>query len=330
MSFAGGSQAGGDTDATSNVEIISLKVPITWINLGNTEAASEAATLYQCPGDKSDCLIELATPDFEKNILPSSSVTVREGTYNQIVVGYCAEGESSHTVQLTARAVLNGATHYTKADGSMSPVAPAEPALITLSGCASASTMPYAVEVTPDGVEQEMIDMPEDGPLQGETALRLYFTTENLAWAAVNTAYAIHFPGFCAVSSEDAASGTPYICLGYPDVAGFLATEVPAIERYTLDVESAITFFKMNDHVMGGFIRRVIDGPADPYRVFTVSGSIMEVKENEDGSIRFNGIKRADTGIYEYLFPGFSRSSHSGTFFDHYGTEFPYAATRAQ
>lgn len=318
----------GDGHATSNLEIESLRVPIHRIALANSSDDDVYAKVYECNGG---CLVDLASPTFETNLLSSSTVTVDVGTYDQIDFGFC-EGATTYTVYLTARATLNDTVYYTKANGSLSTEAPAEAAEIEQSGCGNSSSMPYAITVVDNGTIAQDVPDGEDAPqLVGDADLRLYFTTEDIAWAAKGTTYAIWFPGSCALPIEQAEAGEPYVCVGYPDVGAFIGTDVPAIERYATNITTSITLFVRDDLVMGGYLRRYLEAAIDPNLPFMgATGSFYEIGQNANGSISILGIQVDGGPDREYAFPQFFRSSHTGSFADHYGTVESYTATRLQ
>src|SRR5690606_34520407 len=142
--------------ATSDVDIMSLRMPITEIMIGSDES-ERVATAYRCTVD--DCHVDLAAANFESNLLQSSSVTVPVGTYTWVQFGFCTNDRDSHDVYLTASVNMDGTVYYTRPDGSLSTESPAQAAKITMSGCAIRSEMPHAVIVEDNGVVQAA---PED------------------------------------------------------------------------------------------------------------------------------------------------------------------------
>jgi hypothetical protein len=324
--------AGGEHGfATSDLVIEALLVPITEISLGHTSGQNTThAPAYSCSGSAAACLVDLASPSFETNLLASQTVTVPVGSYDEVTFSFCHPGGTSHVVYLTARATLDGTQYYTRADGSLSADGPAEPAAITLNGCGVASAMPYAITVTSNGVVQEVAEGQEPEPPVGEAPLRLYFTTEDIAWAAMGTTWALHFSGSCALPSAQAEAGTPYVCLGYPVVAAFLGAELPSVERYATNIASAATLFVQGTTVMGGYLRRSLTGPPDPMAPgLAATGSIHRITPNPNGSFQLLG-HPLEAGHPTYAFPEFFRSDHSGTFYDHYQNAVAYTATRVQ
>ncbi len=318
--------------ATTDLQITSLKLPITEIYLLNTATPhSHHAPVYTC--SDGDCLVELATSSFERDLLQSSSVTVPVGVYDAIQFGYCRAGQTNHVVYLTASVNLGGTVYYTRADGSLATEAPAQPAAITLNGCATQSTMPYPVIVTDNGVVQ-LPPEGEDGvddetviPV-GDAALRLYFTTEDIAWAAMGATHSLWFPGWCALPLAEADAGTPYACVGYPVVAAFLGREtIPTVERYSTNIATSLTLFTDDDAVYGGYLRRFLRSAADvEVEHLSATGALFGVSSNGDGSLNLRG-HIADFGP-EWAFPAFRRESHSGVYRNHDQIDRAYTATR--
>ena len=320
--------APGDAFATTDLNIESLRVPITGISLENSSAPNSIhAQAYECTAG--DCLVDLASPTFERNLLQTSAVTVPVGTYDRVVFSFCRGNETTHVVYLTASVSLNGTTYYTRPDGSLATGAPAQPAAIRFSGCANGSMMPYPVAVTDNGVVQQVPD--EDGEVPtpvGEASLRLYFATDDIAWAAMGATHSLWFSGACALPSEQAEAGTPYVCVGYPVVGSFLGTTtIPTVERYSMDIASSVTLFTDGPAIYGGYLRRHLRSAADVEREhLSATGALYSIAVNTDGSLNLQGYVGA-TGP-EWAFPAFRRESHSGTYRDHYQVSRSYSATR--
>jgi hypothetical protein len=318
--------------ATTDLQIESLKMPITEIYLFNTVTPqSHHAPVYTCTDG--DCLIELASSSFETDLLQSSSVTVPVGVYDAIQFSYCRAGQTDHVVYLKASVNMGGTVYYTRKDGSLATEAPAEPAAITLSGCGTESKMPYPVVVTDNGVVQ-MPPEGEDGVAEepvipvGDASLRLYFTTEDIAWAAMGATHSLWFPGWCALTLAEADAGTPYVCVGYPVVAAFLGREtIPDVERYSTNIATSLTLFTDDDAVYGGYLRRFLRSAADvEVEHLSATGAIFGVSSNGDGSLNLHG-HIADSGP-EWAFPAFRRESHSGVYRNHDQIDRAYTATR--
>lgn len=317
----------GGAFATTDLQITSLRVPITAIILENSSNTSRTAQPYTC--DAGDCLVDLASASFESNLLQSSSVTVPVGTYDRVYFMFCKAGETEHVVYLTATVTLDGATYYTRANGALSTNAPAEPAAITLNGCANGSMMPYPVAVTDNGVVQQVPD--EDGEVPtpvGEAALRLYFTTDDIAWAAMGATHSLWFPGACALSIEQAEAGTPYVCVGYPVVGSFLGTTtIPTVERYHTNIGSSVTLFTDGPAIYGGYLRRYLRSAADVEgHHLSATGALFGIATNDDGSLNIQGHLAASGR--EWAFPAFRRENHSSVYSNHDQVERPYTATR--
>lgn len=326
FSYAGDDFPDGPGFVSSDVSIQSLRVPITTIGLINSETGDDA-NVYQC--SSGDCLVELADPDFQSNLLSSSTVTVPVGEYDIVDIGFCKPGSETYTMYVRASVVLNGQTYYTKANGILSTTAPAEDAPIVPSGCGEESRMPAPIVVTDNGSIQVPPDSMTEPPAPvGDAPLRLYFTTEDIAWGAMGTKWAVHFDPWCSVDAATAEAGEPYICVSYPTVAGFLGTGVPTVERYAMDIKSSITLFVRDDIPMGGYLRRHLDGAPNPYLpILYAAGSLHDVSVNADGSVRILGYP-TDVGFPEYRFDAFRRETHSGEWADHSGTVMTYSATK--
>lgn len=328
---ADGGAVAGDGEwhgITSNIEIESLEVPIREIVLFDTET-EEGAHVYECTRGGDGCLVNLASEDFERNLLESSVVRVRVGTYNAIRIGYCSGDNQTNTTYIKATAVLDGKTYYTKSDGSMSLVGPAERAAIEHDCGASLSYLPYPITVTAEAAVQELPDDGGDGEEvieeTGEARLRLYFTTDKFAWALSPMMFLPWYPP-CFANLETVDVDDLWICAGYPEVVGFLGTEIPEMERYSLDVHAELTFFLHEGSVMGGLIRMDYNPPFGE-AAFPTPATIYKVSKNPDGSLELFG-SPTDEGYWTFHFPAFQRSTHSGKFYDHGPIEFQYTATQ--
>lgn len=318
--------------ATSDVDIMSLRMPITEIMIGSDES-ERVATAYRCTVD--DCHVDLAAANFESNLLQSSSVTVPVGTYTWVQFGFCTNDRDSHDVYLTASVNMDGTVYYTRPDGSLSTESPAQAAKITMSGCAIRSEMPHAVIVEDNGVvqaapEDEQVEGEEEVVPVGDAALRLYFTTEDMAWAVMGATHGLWFPGWCALPLADAEAGTPYICVGYPVVAAFLGREtIPDVERYSTNIATSLTLFTDGSAIYGGYLRRFLRSVSDlDGHHLSATGALFGVSTNSDGSLYINGFVQSFGP--EWAFPAFRRESHSGTYRNHDQIDRPYSATRLQ
>lgn len=318
---AEGGERGG---ITSDVRIESLEVPIREISIVDFETG-EGSTVYQCGGQGDACLVDLASASFERNLLNSGAVRVREGVYDAVKIEYCrGDDPSEGTVYVKATAELDGRTYYTRSDGSMSPTGPAERAEIPLGCGASILHLPYSVTVTPDEIVQEGTDDDESVEPTGEASLRLYFTMDKIAWA-ISPMSSVPWGVFCMSPLEAVDPDDLWLCVGYPELVGFLDSEIPELERYSLDMHTELTFFLHENEVMGGYFRLDYTPPFREDWTFEAPGTIYRVNKNPDGTLELLGHPTEE--FWSFRFPAFSRSAHTGEYFDHGQTKVTYTAT---
>lgn len=316
-----GAERGG---ITSDVRIESLEVPIREIAIVDFETG-EGSSVYRCDGSGDACLVDLASPEFERDLLNGGAVSVPEGVYDAVRIDYCRnEDPSDGVVYVKATAELGGRTYYSRSDGSMSPTEPAEKAEIPLGCGASILKLPYSVTVTPDEIVQEGLEDEEAAEPTGEASLRLYFTMDKIAWA-ISPMSNLPWGVFCMSPLETVDLDDLWLCVGYPELVGFLGTELPEVERHSLDIHTEVTFFLHEDEVMGGYFRMDYSPPFREEWTFGGPSAIYKVNKNPDGTLELLGFPTEN--FWSFHFPAFSRSAHSGEYFDHGPTKATYTAT---
>lgn len=317
--------------ATSEIDLESFLLPITRIEL-RSSARDQAASIHRCD---SDCEVELADPNFERNLLPSSSVEVPVGEYDTVVFGFCSGDAEGYEMRIKASVEVDGVRYYTKSNGNLYDTAPSEYIALQVSGCGEESRMPFSVVVEESEIWQEVpADSTAEGEEEeerepmGEATLRLYFTTDNL----------VHL-GFPANAGSCSAPEFPHyflpqLCSSAPNVAGFLGDEFPEIEHYYTDVEAAFTLFLLNDKPMGGYVRGLASSDGHEFNrwrtmSFMHTGSIHTVRPNSDGSVYLEG-SMTNTGRPAFIIERFERGDHEGEWVDFDNNRESYTAKRVR
>src|SRR6185436_5981770 len=152
-------------------------------------------------------------------------------------------------------------------------------------------------------------------------AFRLYFDIRDLAWASLGGSETSGgwLPGGCAgPRPSEGATALPYLCTGYPDVAGVVDNLPPTIERYRINDGATIglLFLASGGQFVGGYSRRFFAEGADAHPGFNADTPVDEWAANGNGSYLLStfgggGPGGAPVGHYVVM-PGFLRASHSG------------------
>ncbi len=284
---------------TSAVSIQSLQVPIREITVGNSPTGG-GTRVYYCAADTNDaCLVELNGTALQ-DLLGASPVSVPSGSYTVLRVGTCRQ-EGSYQSYITATASLNGLTWYTRTTGIMDTVGPAQPVAITYSGCVRTYQLPEAVVVTDSAV-----------------AVRLFFDLQDVAWAGLNEAQTSNgwVPGSCA--GPQPGTGTdPFVCTGYPDVAGLLDVAPPIEERYRIDNGATIgLFFRTSDQApLTGYSRRFFTESVNSTVGFSADTPVFQFLDNGDSTYTLSTYGgSADGSNPSFYTTGFRRRDHSASF----------------
>ncbi len=160
---------------------------------------------------------------------------------------------------------------------------------------------------------------------------RLFYDIDGIVWAGLNepdTKWA-WAPGNCTGPHPDESmtDTVPYICAGYPDIAGTSDSTAPTLERYYLNESSVFgLFFNSDDTFIGGYSRRyLVQGssrtpgfePVTPIRFFTALGGGAYHFANYGSSVSSSYFETND----------FRREAHSGSYTVERGTPGDYSAT---
>ncbi len=289
---------------TSEVDIHSLRTPIVriWITDDNETRFN---TVYDCDpvSDPNGCLVNLHGTALQ-NLLASDPHRVMPGTYTRVGISNCVDGEKGYSALVAGSATLGGKLMYTKADGTLSDTGPAEEASVLFNGCARMYAFTEALVIA------DTIDTP--------IPLQLFFDIQDIARVADGTPHTTHAytPSGCTGTWPDSqAVPEPFICIGYPDVAATIATEMPHLERYRVNKYATIGLFfhPETDKPFGGYTRRYFVEGEDFDPGFGPDTPLREIIANEDGTYRITsfGGTREDHGFRAL---NFQRADHSGTF----------------
>ena len=316
--------AGGSYEWSSAIGITSIRVPIRGITLrgGNT-----STNIYTCAANSNDgCLVDLAGPSLQ-DLLGAGTVTVDAGTYDEVDISTCT-GEGSYHAFLSGSVSLGGAEYVTRTSGVLAPGDASEPTQLEYAGCTRSYPLPVPLVVT------DTAGAPID--------FRLYFDMRDLAWASLGFQDTANgwLPGGCAGPRPgDPSTGgtaTPYLCTGYPDVAGVVDNAVPSVERYRINGAATIglLFRASGGQFVGGYSRRFFSEGVAANPGFNADTPVDEFTPNGDGNYHlstFGGSGPGGVGVSHYVvFPAFSRASHSGTGIGQDVNPFTYTAVRLQ
>jgi hypothetical protein len=306
---------------SSAVTIDAFRVPIRAIVLrsGNT-----SAEVYRCAADTNDgCLVDLAGPALQ-DLLGATPATVRAGTYTAIEIYTCGEEGSYHGF-LTGSVALAGSSWVTRVAGVLDSIGTAEPVQLEYSGCARSYPLPSPLVI---------------GDSAGApVALKLYFDMRDLAWASLgaNETAGGWIPGGCAGPRPGSSPAVaPFLCTGYPDVAGVVDSLVPTVERYRINEGATIglIFKASTGEFVGGFSRRYFEHGVASNPGFNADTPVNEWVANGDGTYllsTFGGSGPGGMAVGHYFSaPAFQRADHSGTATPSSGVPFTYVAVRIE
>lgn len=306
---------------SSAIEIESFSAPIRAVYLEGPEDAF--SMIYECDADSNDgCLVDLAGPALQ-DLLSASPVSARAGRYDEVVVSTC-ENEGGYTAYVSGSVSLQGQSYVTKSVGVLGTGGAAEGVAIEYSGCARSYPIPEPLIVS-DSAGQEI-------------AFKLYFDIRDIAWASLGGADTQNgwIPGGCAGPMPDGQSDDPYLCAGYPDVAGLVDDTPPELERYRVNGGATIglIFQAGTDQFIGGYTRRYFEdgSPASPG--FTADTPVELFTANEDQTYTlktFGGSGEGGGPVGHYLtIESFVRDTHDGVAWDYSGNAFEYVILRLQ
>lgn len=306
---------------SSDLSIASVKVPILRISLHNA-AFTREAELYDCEGTGSECLVEAAGV-LLRDELDADPVAVEKGEYRYLQVKTCEDSESGYAGSLTATVSLAGRTWYTHPTLVLDTAGPARPLFIRSQGCGRTYALPQPLII--------------DDTTAAEIVFRLYFDIAELAYAALGSGATASAwsPGNCAGDRPAAkdSTGSPFLCIAYPDLSGIADTAAVALERYRLNGSAALglLFAGGPDRPLGGYLRRTFaeGAPADPAFDLAVFGSavfgsavpggslpIRDLRRNGDGTLYMAAFGTGPRGMDESAFRvyAFQRGGHAGVF----------------
>jgi hypothetical protein len=315
---------GGSYAWSSAIAIASFRSPIRGITLRGPDHSSQ---IYDCAADTNDaCLVDLAGPALQ-DLLAAHPVTVQAGTYDHVEIYTCGS-EGQYQAYLTGTVPIGGVSYQTKGDGVLATGGSAEPVRIQYSGCGRSYPLPKPLVVTDTA----------GAPI----AFRLYFDIRDLAWASLGAAETAGgwLPGGCAGPRPgDPVTGgvaTPFLCTGYPDVAGVVDSVPPVIERYRVNGGATIglLFLANGGQFVGGFSRRFFEEGSAANPGFNADTPVDQWASNGDSTYRlstFGGGGPGGAPVGHYLvMSAFQRASHSGTATAQDVNSFSYAAVRLE
>jgi hypothetical protein len=160
---------------------------------------------------------------------------------------------------------------------------------------------------------------------------RLFYDLEGLVWAGLNEHAAAWAwaPGNCTGPHPDEAPNdtTPYLCAGYPDIAGTSDSTMPSLERYYLNGSSVFgLFFNSRDDFIGGYSRRYLVEGSSTTPGFEPVTPIRFFEETSTGVFHFGNYGSSVTSSY-FETSDFRRGSHTGSFTGERGAAGSYTAT---
>jgi hypothetical protein len=304
---------------SSDFSLASFKTPITRIVLEDT-ANGIYAEIYTCRSG--NCLVELVGDQLE-DVLGAVSTEIRPGTYTGVNFNYCQEGQSGYEALVTGEVMLNGETWYTQEGTSLTRESPATASRIRYAGCGRSFPLPRPVVIVADSASESgdstaLSEQAADSLIAEPLRFRLFFDLDGLVWAGLNqvgTRWA-WAPGNCTGPHPDESPSdtAPFICAGYPDIAGTSDTVAPTLERYYLNGSSLFgLFFNSDGAFIGGYSRRyLVHGssrvpgfePVTPIRFFEALG----------GGVYHMGNYGSSAGSSYFETRDFRRGAHSGSF----------------
>ena len=309
---------------SSAVALASFRSPIRAIVLRGADRSLE---VYSCAADSNDgCLVDLAGPALQ-DLLAARAVTVRAGTYDRVEIYTCKQEGQYHTY-VTGSVTLGGVAYQTKTTGVLDTAGAAEPVRVGYTGCARSYPLPTPVVVTDTA----------GAPI----AFRLYFDIRDVAWASLGglETAAGWIPGGCAGPrpGDPATGGTPapFLCTGYPDVAGVVDSLPPVLERYRINDGATIglLFLASSGQFVGGFSRRFFQEGAAANPRFNADTPVDEWVDNGDGTYRlstYGGFGPGGVPVDHYVvMPAFRRAGHSGSATARDAEPFDYTAVRLE
>jgi hypothetical protein len=302
---------------SSAVSIDEFRSPIRGIAL---QGADRTVTIYDCQADTNDdCLVDLAGPALQ-DLLAAEPVAVPPGTYDQVQIYTCRD-EGGYAAYLTGTVTLDGDDYVTRAAGVLDTGAVAEPVRIEYAGCGRTYVLPAPLVI------EDTAGAPID--------FKLYFDIRDLAWASLggDETAAAWLPGGCAGPRPEGGANLPFLCTGYPDVAGVVDSLTPVIERYRLNGGATLgLIFQAAGPFVGGFTRRYFESGLAANPGFNADTPVQDWADNGDGTYQlatFGGTGPGGAPVGHYLtIAAFRRASHSGSATDSQGNVFAYDAVR--
>jgi hypothetical protein len=302
---------------SSAVAISAFRSPIRGISL---EGSGQTVEIYDCEADSNDgCLVDLAGPALQ-NLLSATPVQIPAGTFDAVRIYTCKE-EGTYQAELTGSVTLDGTAYVTRSAGVLDTAGAAEPVAIEYAGCARLYVLP-----TPLVVEDTA-----GAPI----AFKLYFDIRDLAWASLggDETAGGWIPGGCAGPRPEGGANQPYLCTGYPDVAGVVDSVPPVIERYRLNDGATLgLIFQASGAFIGGFSRRYFETGLNANPGFNADTPVETWTDNGDGTYAiatFGGTGPGGGPVGHYLsIAAFQRQDHTGNATDFQGNVFPYTAVR--
>lgn len=278
-----GARATGDV-TSENITIDSLQIPILDVSLGTGDAlsggAGNANTLYQCPNStEAECRVELVGTALT-NLLTSNNVQdVAPDTYTSVMVGTCADSDT-YTALVKAKVTgFQGNTWYTQTGSATLTQSQADygPVEISFSGCRNYSVLANPITIG-----------------ESPTTVNLFIDLRNLLVVAEKDGPDLFNASGCSTATEP-ANDDPYICMGYPNVAGTIGA-TPVLKRYRLDSGGSGArligiYFDSNGTPVGGFDRGFFNGAyfedSDAFgsfkRAYLADGNLV-VTDYKDGN----------------------------------------------
>lgn len=310
---------------SSGLSITSFQIPVRRISLHNA-SFTRAADIHVCSGPGDGCRVEAAGTAFQDE-LDAAPVTVARGVYEYVFVKTCEDPEEEYASAITATVSLGGRTWHTHPTAVLDETGPARPLFVRSRNCGRTYALPRPLRITDS--------------LGAQVAFKLYFDIEELAYAALGsrlTAGAWN-PDHCAGDrpADTDAPGSPYLCIGYPELSGVADPAHVTLERYRINAGATLGLFFTggSDLPAGGYTRRFFREGSDSDPGFRAVMPLRELSRNADGSLSlaaFGGGTRGEAGS-EFKVGSFLRASHAGSFTgmpDSAGTPAPgsYSAER--
>jgi len=311
--------APGEYAWSSDISITSFRSPIRSIRLTGD---NQGTTVYECEAENNDdCLIDLAGPALQ-DLLGAEQVTVNPGTYTNVLISTC-EDEGEYQAYLTGQVSIDGATWLTKTTGVLDTAGTAEPVQLPYSGCGRNYPLPDSL----------VIEDSTGAPI----SVKLYFDIRDFAWASLGTEGSEDgwLPSGCTGSHPHTIDEvTPFVCAGYPDVAGTVDSVMPVIERYRINDAATIglIFTGSGGDFVGGYTRRFFNEGTAAQPGFTADTPIEVWTDNGDGTYylaSFGGAGPDGGPIGHYLtIEEFRRETHDGVAAGYTGNTFEYSAVK--